>query len=64
MVNVDSAKSKQEFKRLSKSMDNKLDKKKGQSVSSTPLPVTLSVSKFSCRVIERLATGLDWTELD
>jgi GATA-binding protein, other eukaryote len=37
MVDVDSAKSKREFKRLSKSMSDKLDKEKGRSViSATP----------------------------
>src|SRR6266705_2497301 len=41
MVDVDSAKSKREFKRLSKSMGDKLDKEKGRSVSSAHLPVTL-----------------------
>ena len=34
MVDVDSAKSKREFKRLSKSMSDKLDKEKGRSVLS------------------------------
>ena len=42
MVDVDSAKSKREFKRLSKSMSDKLDKEKGRSVlSAPPNPLTL-----------------------
>jgi hypothetical protein len=36
MVDVDSAKSKREFKRLSKTMGDKLDKEKGRSVLSAP----------------------------
>ena len=36
MVDVDSAKSKREFKKLSKSMSDKLDKEKGRSVYSAP----------------------------
>jgi len=37
MVDVDSAKSKREFKRLSKVMGDKLDKEKGRSVPSASL---------------------------
>jgi hypothetical protein len=36
MVDVDSAKSKREFKRLSKTMSDKLDKEKGRSVVPPP----------------------------
>lgn len=39
MVDVDSAKSKREFKRLSKTMSDKLDKEKGRSVVSVYLRV-------------------------
>ena len=39
MVDVDSAKSKREFKRLSKCMSDKLDKEKGRSVVSVDLRV-------------------------
>lgn len=36
MVDVDNAKSKRDFKRMSKFMGDKLDKEKGRSVHSAP----------------------------
>jgi len=56
MVNTDNAKSKREFKKLSKCMGNKLNKEKGRFIIkrlvSQPLTLTFSLS-FS-RSIEEL----------
>ena len=49
MVDTDNAKSKREFKKLSKSMGDKLDKEKGRSVVSVAIILLLlKISVFLC----------------